>query len=570
MLVPVSSRRSALDERHSPWRPQLLHEVLDSAARLTPERQFVVAEGTTLTYEDVRERSLALARGLIDAGVRPRENVALLMANFPDFVPMKYAISRVGATCVPINFLNRKAELGYVLSQSDSVVLITMDQFRGLDYQSSLDELMPGWESTGGGENFPKLRSVFVFPTGQGVVRPHATSMEALSERGQDLSVPERAVEPDAPSDIIYTSGTTGNPKGVLLTHDRLVRTSYGAAFSRAFEDGRRITFSLPMYHVYGYVEGMLAVPWVSGAIIPQVTFDARSTLSAIGDYGATDILLVPTMTIGLLDVLKTGETFDLSPLTAMISSGGYSPPSLWDDIATLFGPVELTTGYGMSETTATTTLTEPDVDLSKHRSTNGHMRPCGIAGDPALGGALTQYKVVDQESGDILGPGEVGELCARGPGITSGYYNKHQETQDAFDADGWFKSGDLGFFDSDGFMSLVGRSKDLYRCGGEQVVPLEIENVLLTHPAVHQAHVVPLRHDKMGEVGVACIVLRPDKVVSEEDLRSLCSEKLAKFKVPAHVLFFDASEIPVTASGRPRKFLLAQVAAEALRPTQP
>ena len=118
--------------------------------------------------------------------------------------------------------------------------------------------------------------------------------------------------------------------------------------------------------------------------------------------------------------------------------------------------------------------------------------------------------------------------------------------------------------------MSLVGRSKDLYRCGGEQVVPLEIENVLLTHPAVHQAHVVPLRHDKMGEVGVACIVLRPDKVVSEEDLRSLCSEKLAKFKVPAHVLFFDASEIPVTASGRPRKFLLAQVAAEALRPTQP
>ena len=218
-----------------------------------------------------------------------------------------------------------------------------------------------------------------------------------------------------------------------------------------------------------------------------------------------------------------------------------------------------------MSETTATTTLTEPSADLTKHRSTNGHMRPCGIAGDPSLGGALTEYKVIDQETDERLSAGQVGELCARGPGITSGYYNKPAETAAAFDDQGWFHSGDLGVFDADGYLSLVGRSKDLYRCGGEQVVPLEIENVLLTHPAVLQAHVVPKRHDRMGEVGVACIVLRPDAVASEDELRSFCADRLAKFKVPAHVLFMTIDQIPVTPSGRPRKFLLAQLATDTI-----
>ena len=565
MLTSVGDRRAALDALHQPWRPMLLHEVLDRAAHLYADQPFVITDGASLTYQQVRDQSLAIAAGLLQAGVRPGEHVALLMANYPEFVPVKYAISRVGATCVPINFLNRRDELGYVLQQSDSVLLITMDTFRGLDYLHMLDELMHGWEVSGGGSDYPKLRRVFVHPTGQSEPRPGVSTIDELTSIGEGIVVPDNPVAPSSAADIIYTSGTTGSPKGVLLTHDMLVRTSYGAAYSRAFEPGRRITFSLPMYHVYGYVEGLIAVPWVGGAIIPQTAFDARLTLQAIAEHRATDILLVPTMTLGLLDILKAGEEYDLRSLTCMISSGGYAPPAIWDDIAAHFGAIELTTGYGMSETTATTTLTEPSADLTKHRSTNGHMRPCGIAGDPSLGGALTEYKVIDQETDERLSAGQVGELCARGPGITSGYYNKPAETAAAFDDQGWFHSGDLGVFDADGYLSLVGRSKDLYRCGGEQVVPLEIENVLLTHPAVLQAHVVPKRHDRMGEVGVACIVLRPDAVASEDELRSFCADRLAKFKVPAHVLFMTIDQIPVTPSGRPRKFLLAQLATDTI-----
>ncbi len=565
MLASVQTRRTAVESVWAPWQPTTLHGVLDQVAERYPDRPYVVTDERTWTYREVADWSVSLAQGIVAAGVRPGEHVALVMANYADFVPLKYAISRVGAVCIPVNFLNRRDELGYVLAQSHAVMLITMDRFRNLDYLAMLDELSPGWESAGGGPRLPDLREVRVLTTGEEPLREGVTPVADLRANGQDVALPADLASPENTSDIIYTSGTTGSPKGVLLTHDMLTRTAYGAAFSRAFEDDRRVLFSLPMYHVYGYVEGMIAVPYVGGSIVPQVTFDPRGTLAGIAEHRATDVLLVPTMTLGLLDVLEAGETFDLTSLDSMISSGGYAPTSLWDRIDAAFGPLELTTGYGMSETTATTTLTEPGGPPHLLRTTNGRMRPAGCAGDPSLGGALTEYRVVDHETGEVQTAGGVGELLARGPGITSGYFEKPDETAAAFDDEGWFKSGDLGRFDADGFLALIGRSKDLYRCGGEQVVPLEIENVLMTHPAISQAFVVPLRHDRMGEVGVAWIILRDGHSVTAEEVQTFAGEHLARFKVPAHVLPIRSEDVPVTPSGRPRKFLLAELAAERL-----
>lgn len=571
MLAPVAQRRAALESRFTPWSALTLHGALDRAVQEFGDRPYVVTDEAVWTYRDVQERSLSLAKGLRALGVAPGENVALLMANFPEFVPVKYAVSRVGATCVPVNFLNKRDELGYVLRQSDAVLLVTMDEFRGLNYLAMLDELSPGWEKDGGGQRLPSLREVVVLPTSDAPVRAGVTSLAALAGLGQEQDLQDVPVSPGADSDIIYTSGTTGNPKGVRLTHDMLTRTSYGAAFSRAFEDGRRVAFSLPMYHVYGYVEGMLAVPWVGGAIVPRVAFDPRDLLAAIGRHRATDVLLVPTMTLALIDVLRREQAVDLSSLDAMISSGGYAPPSIWDAIDEAFGPLELTTGYGMTEVTATTMLTEPDDPPLRLRTSNGRSRTAGAAGNPDLAGALVRYAVVDPQTGEPVAPGEVGELVARGPGVTSGYYRKPEETAAAFDEDGWFHSGDLGRLDADGYLSLVGRSKDLYRCGGEQVVPLEVENLLATHPAVAQAFVVPLPHERMGEVGVAWVVLsmEPADVADREqiacELQEFCRDRLARFKVPAHVLTLRPDEVPLTPSGRPRKFLLAERAAAVL-----
>jgi fatty-acyl-CoA synthase len=172
---------------------------------------------------------------------------------------------------------------------------------------------------------------------------------------------------------------------------------------------------------------------------------------------------------------------------------------------------------------------------------------------------------VVDPETGRTLPLGELGELMAKGPGVTRGYYNKPEATAEVFDADGWLHTGDLGRFDADGYLTLVGRRKESYRCGGEQVMPTEVEDVLTTHPAVMQAHVVPAPDKRMGEVGAAFVVLRPEPAVSPEELIRFCAERLARFKMPKYVLPISVEELPTTPSGRARKFLLTQRAIEQL-----
>jgi fatty-acyl-CoA synthase len=231
-----------------------------------------------------------------------------------------------------------------------------------------------------------------------------------------------------------------------------------------------------------------------------------------------------------------------------------------------MFAGVEIATGYGMSETTATATLTRPDDPPERRRTTHGRLRNAGVAGDPATGGLLVEYRVVDPKTRDEMSTGEVGELLARGLGVTPGYYRKPEETAEAFaDGDGWLRTGDLGRINADSYLTLAGRVKESYRCGGEQVMPREVEDVLVGHPAVAQAHVVPLPDDRMGEVGVAWIVARGGFEPDPDELRSYCADRLARFKVPKHILPITEAEIPTTPTGRPRKFLLSRRAAERL-----
>lgn len=559
----IAERQQALWKRYPRWQPRTLDQTLDAVAAEFPDRPYVVTDARTWTYREIQVWSERIAAGLVAAGVRPGDHVGLLMANYPEFVAVKFGIARAGAVAVPINFLNRRDELGYVLEQSDAVLLITMDRFRNLDYLHFLDELSPGWEQHGGGTRFPRLRRVVVFPTGDAPVRSGAS---ALADMGADAGTWQPMAHPGPQSncDIIYTSGTTGSPKGVMLTHDMMLRTAFGSTYGRAFEDGRRIVFSLPMYHVYGYVEGLLAALFVGGSVVPQLRFDAADTLRAITQHRCTDVLLIPTMTLALLDEQRK-TPHDLTSLHAVISSGGRSPAYIWQQIFDLLQPQELTSGYGMTEVTASSTVTRPDDPIERLLTTNGRLRDVGPAGDPAHDGKLVVYRVVDPDTGRELPLGEVGELMARGLGVTAGYYNKPQATAAAFSADGWLHTGDLGRLDADGYLTLVGRRKESYRCGGEQVLPTEAEDLLVTHPAVLQAHVVPVPDERMGEVGVAYVVLRDQPATTPEALIAFCAERLARFKVPRHVLPIRADDIPATPSGRARKFLLVQMATRAL-----
>jgi fatty-acyl-CoA synthase len=567
MLTPLQ-RRAAIEARHPVWRAKTLSQALDSAALEFAERPLVITDSKSYTYRDLQNWSRALAAGLIECGVRTGDHVAVVLANFPEFVAVKYAIARAGAVAVPVNFALRSQELSYILEQSDSTMLITMDRLRDRNYLEDLDVLIPGWESSGGGTRWSNLRRVVVHAT-EGKAHHSATSLGELSVMGTpssraELTRREAAADPHFRSDVIYTSGTTGLPKGVMLTHDMILRAAYASAYTRAFEDGRRILFSLPMYHVFGFVECLISSTFVGGAIVPHVFFDARKMLDAARSHRATEMVCVPMMTLKLLEVARQ-HGFDGSDLLAMFNSGGASPTTIWRDIRELLGAREILTAYGMTETTASTTCTLPEGPDAFLLTTNGRLKFAGVAGDPKLGGVLAQYKTIDPVTGLDLPLGLPGELVTRGPIVTTGYYKKDEETRAAFNADGWLHTGDVGVITPDGYLTLTGRLKETYRCGGEMVMPREIEELLNEHPLVSQALVIGLPDVKMGEVGCACILPAGDILPDPRELIDLCVSRLARFKVPRHVVFLTAAEVPLTATGRAQKFKLADLAKERL-----
>jgi fatty-acyl-CoA synthase len=550
-----------------------ISQALDRVVAEFPDRPLIITREREFSYRDVQQWSRELAAGLIAEGVRPGDHVALVLGNFPAYVALKYAISRIGAVAVPINYLLRPQELRYILEQCDSTVLIAMDRLRDRDYLADLDAIVPDWETRGGGTRLPKLRRVFVHGVDD-ALRRGAPGLDRLLGRvtpeiSTELARREATGEPQFRADVIYTSGTTGLPKGVMLTHDMVLRAAYASAYTRAFEDGRRIMFSLPMHHVFGYVECLIAATFVGGAIMPQVVFDAEKMILGAERHRASELVCVPMMTLKLLEVVRA-RGFDSSSLLAMFNSGGTSPSSIWEDIRSLLGAREVFTAYGMTETTASTTCTLPDGPDSLLLTTNGTFKSAGVAGDPALLGTLAQYKTIDPVTGADLPRGTPGELMARGPIVTAGYYKKPDETAAAFDQNGWLHTGDIGVIDEQDNLILTGRLKETYRCGGETVMPREIEDLLSEHPLVAQAFAIGIPDAKMGEVGCVCIVPASDARPEPAELIRMCEARLARFKVPRHVVFLEAGDIPLTATGKLQRFRLVEFAKQRLATVSP
>ncbi|MFJ9562851.1 AMP-binding protein [Streptomyces fuscichromogenes] len=562
MPTDVHQRRADLLARFPRWTPRTLDAWLDHCAEEFGPRPFVITDERTLTYMETADWSARLADGLAALGVRPGDRVGLLMANHLEFVPLKFAVARAGAVAVPFNYLYRRDELAYVLAQSECTVLITMTGFGDLDYLGMLDEIAPGWED-GGAPDLPALKKVVLLPA-DGRERAGVPTVEALGELGErhrGAAVPGSA-GPDDVGDMLYTSGTTGSPKGVLVTHDAVLRTAYASALTRAFEDGRRILFSLPCYHMFGYVEGVLAAMVVGGAVVPQTAFDPVRYFEGIERHRATDILCVPTMAVALLEHPRRGE-FDLSSLSSLLCGAAPAPVWLWERVREEIGATEIVTGYGMTECGGAMTMTLPEDPLDRMSSTVGRPKSASAAGLPESGD-LCVYRTVDPLSGAELPPGGEGELVSIGPTHMRGFWNKPEQTALAL-RDGWVYSGDLGRVRDDGYLEITGRSKELYKSGGELVMPKEIEELLTAHPAISQAYAVGIPDERWGEIGCACVVRAPGAHIEADEVIALCREKLARFKVPRHVLFVEAAELPTTPTGKVQKYLLARQAKERL-----
>ncbi|MCU1647674.1 MAG: acyl--CoA ligase [Nocardia sp.] len=553
----LEARRQRLVERFPEWRPSSLGDWLGTCADQYGDRPLVITDDRSLTYRETAEWAARLADGLVALGVRPGEHVGVLMANYPEFVPVKFAIALAGAVAIPMNFLYRTEELAYVLAQSQARVLITMTGYAALDYPSMLDTIAPGWES-GATEQLPLLRTVIQVPT-DGKVRAGVPTLADLENIGVANKAAARgiSVDPAGVGDILYTSGTTGSPKGVLITHDAVLRTGYASALTRAFGDGRRILFSLPCYHMFGYVEGLIAAMMVGGAVIMQAAFDPAKYLAGIERHRADDILCVPTMTVAILEH-PDRHAYDLSSLSAVLSGAAPAPVWLWERVRDELGATEIVTGYGMTECGGAMTLTRPEDSFELTATTAGKPKSAGAAG--LSDGALVWYRTLDPATGDVLPEGAEGELVSHGPTSMLGFWGKPEETTRGL-RDGWVYSGDLGRVRPDGYLEITGRSKELYKSGGELVMPKEIEDLLTAQPEISQAYAVGIPDERWGEAGCACVVRAPDSVIDAAAVIALCKQHLARFKVPKHVVFLEASELPTTPTGKVQKYkLVAQL----------
>jgi fatty-acyl-CoA synthase len=540
----IDARRNALRDRFPIWEPFTLDAWLDCCAERYRERPLVLTDEIELTYAEVAAESRRLADGLATLGVGPGDRVGMVMANYPEFVAVKFAIARVGGIAVPFNYLYRQDELRYVLADSGCRMLVMMTRFGDLDYQAMLDGI-------------PDAPLRVLLDTDGRARREWLTvaGLAALGDENRGASA-RLGVRPSDPGDMLYTSGTTGSPKGVLVTHDAVLRTAYASALTRAYEDGRRILFSLPCYHMFGYVEGLLSVMYVGGAIIPQTTFSAEGYFAGIERHRATDILCVPTMAVAMIES-EARKDHDLSTLTAVLCGSAPAPIWLWQQIQDDFGVSEIVTGYGMTECGGAMTLTRPEDPLALTSETVGRPKMAGAASVPGTD-ALVVYTVVDPDTGEDRPIGEEGELVSSGPTAMLGYWNQPEQTA-AMLQDGWLFSGDLARIREDGYIRVTGRSKELYKSGGELVMPKEIEDLLAGHHGISQVFAVGLVDERWGEIGCVVVVPAPDADLSEADVLDICRAKLARFKVPKRVVFYRPEDLPTTPTGKVQKFRLVQ-----------
>lgn len=546
----IAARRRAMADRHPVWQEMTLDAYL---ARIQPDfadRPLVITDTVTLSYADIEQQSGRIAVGLAAMGVGRGDRIGLLMANYPITVSLLFGIWRAGAIAVAINTLYKTDELEYVLRESGCRLLIAMAGFGSRRFDRDLDQHLPGWRE-GRCAALPELKG--------GMVYDDAAPDDFIDALPQGRALANPA-SPHDPAVIMFTSGTTGSPKGVVQTHDNLLRAAYAGAYHQAFEDGRRAIFSLPLYHGFGLVVGLLSGMVAGGAIVPLLRFKAHDLLAATERHRATTLLGVPTMTIAMMEQAKL-QSYDLSSLNAVHSAAAPTPSWVWRDIQQTFGCEEIFTSYGQTEVTATIVCTQPGDPIDVVAQTQGCIVMAGVAGLAEQDGRICEFKTIDPETGDDLPHGTLGELCTRGPMNTLGYFRRPEETAKLFLPGGWIRTGDLGQFRPDGNLFLTGRSKELYKSRGELVSPKELEQLVTTHPAVAQAFFIGMPDDRWGETGCAWIVRAEGQTISESDLLDWLAPQIVGYKMPRDIWFIAEADLPKTGTGKVQKNQLKTMA---------
>ncbi len=517
------------------------------------EREALVVRHQQLRYSwaQLAEQVERCARALLALGMQPGERLGIWAPNCAEWCIAQFASAKAGVILVNINPAYRLSELEYALKHSGCRWLICADAFKTSDYHAMLGELLPELADCSIGalhsQVLPELRGVISLgrqPAG-GMLGWQAFQALAEQVEPEQLRACSAQLQFDDPINIQYTSGTTGFPKGATLSHYNILNNGYMVGESQGLTEYDRLVIPVPLYHCFGMVMGNLGcLTHGSTMIYPDASFDPLATLAAVAEEKATALYGVPTMFIAELDHPRRGE-FDLSSLRTGIMAGATCPIEVMKRVIKEMHMAEVQIAYGMTETSPVSTQTAADDDLEKRVSSVGRTQP------------HLESKVVD-EQGRIVPRGQIGELCTRGYSVMLGYWNNPEATAEAIDGARWMHTGDLAVMDEAGYLSIVGRNKDMIIRGGENVYPREIEEFLFGHSAVADVQVVGIPDDKYGEEIVAWVKCHPGHEASDEQLREFCKGRIAHFKVPRHFLFVD--DFPMTVTGKVQKFRMREL----------
>ncbi|MEU3310617.1 AMP-binding protein [Nocardiopsis sp. NPDC006832] len=493
--------------------------------------------GLRLTYREFDAEVDRVALGLLALGVVKGDRVGIWSPNRAEWVLIQYATARIGSVLVNINPAYRTHELEYVLQQSGTSVLVAAPSFKTSDYAGMIEEVRG---------KCPDLREVLLFG---------GAGWDSLLEAGgrgdrSRLAEVEATLSPDDPVNIQYTSGTTGFPKGATLSHHNILNNGFSVGELLGYTERDRIAIPVPFYHCFGMVMANLAATsHGSCMVIPGPGFDPAASLEAVQAERCTSLYGVPAMFIAEL-ALPDFDDYDLSSLRTGIMAGSPCPAEIMRKVIDRMGMSEVSICYGMTETSPVSTQTRRDDSLERRVSTVGRVGP------------HLEVKVIDPGSGVTVPRGVPGELCTRGYSVMLGYWNEPEKTAEAIDSGRWMHTGDLAVMDEDGYVSIIGRIKDMVIRGGENVYPREIEELLHTHPDLLDAQVIGVPDERYGEELMVWVRMRDGAdPLTVESLRAFCEGRIAHYKIPRYVHVVD--EFPMTVTGKVRK---VQMREEAIR----
>jgi fatty-acyl-CoA synthase len=504
-------------------------QLLTTAAQSFGPRDAIIFPDRRLSYEQLGQRARSWAKALIAMGVRPGENVGILLTTRIEFIELLFGITMTGAVAVPINARYQAHELAFLIRDADLVALFTTGRVAdSLDFGERLRAALPSLEQADTGslalDEAPLLRTIVCLDP---PCASYLVGGEDALAAGADVPDAEldRRIADVAPEDIafiLYTSGTTANPKGALISHGAQIGNSrsLGVRYEATGDD--KVWSPLPIFHIAGILP-MTMILDLGGAYMTVPHFDAGVAIDMLGREGAT--IAYPSFVTIMQDLIShpSFASSDLSRLRVMNSNFAVQPDWIRDAVCAAVPHTVQVSTYGLTEAAGTVTTSRLGDPWSLRTGR------CGAPLDD------WQVRIVDLETDEECALGERGEIVIRGPGMLSGYYNAPEKTAEVM-RDGWFHTGDIGSFDETGHIMFHGRTKDMLKVGGENVAAAEIESMLQSHPAVKLAQVVGIPDERYAEVPAAFVELAEGENASEAELIAHCRGKLASFKLPRHV----------------------------------